>query len=195
MFRVEAGSKRRCASLRGGRLRPATLRVAKAKPSSPPIRPRARPPAPAFGVRCAPRTAIPVESRYSLLAYSNSPPAGSATSPDELQPSACRGGGLRGSKSRNCTDSFTAQVCRIRAAASGPGIEDAPPQARRFYEPQKHNQKPGPARQENRLRFSRPKNEHGPKLVPVLRLVCASLRLRFRSAAAARHPQDGRAYS
>ena len=57
-----------------------------------------------------------------------------------------------------------------QAAASGPGIQDAPPQARRFYEPQKHGQQfsltrspePSPmlgsTRRENRLRFSRPKN-------------------------------------
>ena len=41
----------------------------------------------------------------------------------------------------------------------------------------------GPARRENRLRFSRPKNRHNPKHSPVLRPVPASLRLRFRSAA------------
>ena len=32
-----------------------------------------------------------------------------------------------------------AQFCRVRAAASGPGIEDAPLHARRFYEPQKRH--------------------------------------------------------
>ena len=41
----------------------------------------------------------------------------------------------------------------------------------------------GLARRENRLRFSRLKNKHSPKLAPVLRLVSASLRLRYRSAA------------
>ena len=51
----------------------------------------------------------------------------------------------------------------------------------------------GPARRENRFRFSRPKNRHSPKLDPVLRPVSASLRLRYRSAGAARHPKDGRA--
>ena len=42
---------------------------------------------------------------------------------------------------------------------------------------------PSPARRENRLRFSRLKNRHGPKHGPVLRPVSASLRLRCRSAA------------
>ena len=41
----------------------------------------------------------------------------------------------------------------------------------------------GPARHENRLRFSRPKNSRSPKHSPVLRPVSASLRLRCRSAA------------
>ena len=40
----------------------------------------------------------------------------------------------------------------------------------------------GPARRENRKRFSRPKNSRGPKHSPILRPVSASLRLRFRSA-------------
>ncbi len=75
------------------------------------------------------------------------------------------------------------QFCRVRAAASGPGIEDAPPQARRLCEPQKLSQQLGPARRENRLRFSRLKNRHSPKHSPVLCPVSASLRLRFRSAA------------
>ena len=44
----------------------------------------------------------------------------------------------------------------------------------------------GPARRENRNRFSRPKNRHGPKLAPILRPVSASLRLRYRSAAFSR---------
>ena len=41
----------------------------------------------------------------------------------------------------------------------------------------------GLARRENRIRFSRPKNKHSPKLAPVLCPVSASLRLRLRSAA------------
>ncbi len=41
----------------------------------------------------------------------------------------------------------------------------------------------GPARRENRFRFSRPKNSRSPKLAPVLRPVSASLRLRCRFAA------------
>ncbi len=49
-----------------------------------------------------------------------------------------------------------------------------------------HRPKPspmlGPARRENRNRFSRPKNEHAPKLALVLRPMSASLRLRCRSA-------------
>ena len=59
-------------------------------------------------------------------------------------------------------------------------------QARRFYEPQKHDQQLGPTQHENRLRFSCPKNSHSPKPSPVLRPVSASLRLRFRSAAFSR---------
>ena len=65
----------------------------------------------------------------------------------------------------------------------------------RLYEPQKLSQQFNPkqspphspmlglARRENRNRFSRPKNSHSPKHSPILRPVCASLRLRFRSAA------------
>ena len=49
------------------------------------------------------------ESCYSLLAYSNSPPAGSATSPDELQSAAWDGGELRGSKSRRSPTKSKAQ--------------------------------------------------------------------------------------
>ena len=108
-----------------------------------------------------------------------SPPAGNATSSVELHSAAWSGGELRDSESRKSNNPFTPQFCRVRAAASGPGIEDAPPQARRFYEPQKHAQQLGPARRENRLRFSRLKNKHSPKH----RLVSASLRLRCRSAA------------
>ncbi|WP_300601654.1 hypothetical protein, partial [uncultured Rikenella sp.] len=54
---------------------------------------------------------------------------------------------------------------------------------RRLCEPQKLSQQLGPARRENRNRFSRLKNRHSPKLDPVLRPVSASLRLRLRSAA------------
>ncbi len=39
-------------------------------------------------------------------------------------------------KGRNCPTTNIAQCSQVRAAASGPGIEDAPPQARRVYEPQ-----------------------------------------------------------
>ncbi len=52
------------------------------------------------------------------------------------------------------------------------------------------NPKLGPARQENRIRFSRLKNKHSPKLAPVLRPVSASLRLRCRSAAFSRALRD-----
>ena len=81
----------------------------------------------------------------------------------------------------------------------------------RLKEPQKLGPKPGqqlspihcpnlspmlgPARRENRNRFSHPKNSCSPKLAPVLRPVFASLRLRCRSAGAARHPKDGRVCS
>ncbi|WP_300853272.1 hypothetical protein, partial [uncultured Rikenella sp.] len=52
-----------------------------------------------------------------------------------------------------------------------PGVGQRPSaQARRFYEPQRHDQQLGPARR-------------GPKNSPVLRTVSASLRLRYRSAA------------
>uniref|UniRef100_UPI002612535F hypothetical protein n=1 Tax=uncultured Rikenella sp. TaxID=368003 RepID=UPI002612535F len=47
----------------------------------------------------------------------------------------------------------------------------------------KEPQKLGPARRENLLQFSRPKNKHSPKLAPILCPVSASLRLRFRFAA------------
>ncbi len=52
-----------------------------------------------------------------------------------------------------------------------------------------------PARLENRNRFSSLKNNRSPKLAPVLRPVSASLRLRCRSAGAARHAKTGRVYS
>ena len=59
-------------------------------------------------------------------------------------------------------------------------------QARRFYEPQKHNLFAlGPNTSQ----------EHSPKLAPILRPVSASLRLRCRSAGAARHPKVGRVCS
>ncbi len=59
-----------------------------------------------------------MESRYSLLAYSNSPPAGSATSSDELQSAARGGGELRGSKSRR---SAAHLVSDFRPILSGAG--------------------------------------------------------------------------
>ena len=71
--------------------------------------------------------------------------------------------------------------CALRGWAERPSA-----QARRFYEPQKHGQQLGPARRENRSRFSRLKNKHSPKHSPVLRPVSASLRLRYRSAAFSR---------
>ncbi|WP_300601360.1 hypothetical protein, partial [uncultured Rikenella sp.] len=49
----------------------------------------------------------------------------------------------------------------------------------RLKEPQMLGQMLGPARRENRNRFSRPKNKYS----PVFRPVSASLRLRLRSAA------------
>ncbi len=64
----------------------------------------------------------------------------------------------------------------------------------RLKEPLKHGQQLGPARRENRNRFSRPKNKQSPKHSPVLRLVSAPLRLRCRSAGAARHLKDGPVY-
>ena len=48
----------------------------------------------------------------------------------------------------------------------------------------------GPAQSENHNRFSLPKNRQNPTHSPVLRPVCASLRLRFRSAAFSRALRD-----
>ena len=69
------------------------------------------------------------ESCYSLLAYSNSPPAGSATSPDELQSAAWGGGELRGSKSRKSSTPNSPQF----SAPCPPhcGSAYAPPHSRR----------------------------------------------------------------
>ncbi len=77
------------------------------------VRPRARPPAPAFGVRCAPRTAIPRGIVLFALNLS-SPPTGSATSSDELQSAAWGGGELRGSASRKSNAFF----CQVHADRS-----------------------------------------------------------------------------
>ena len=111
------------------------------------------------------------ESCNSLLAYSNSPPAGSATSPDELQPAAWGGGELRDPK----------------------GSQEQYPKHGQKQDPtHRPNSSPklGPARCENRSRFSRPKNSRSPKLAPILRPVSASLRLRCRSAAFSRALRD-----
>ncbi len=104
----------------------------------------------------------------------------------------------RGPLGRN---SFAQTTARLSPYSVKFGLSPTPPsgkaagrQGRRFGEPQKHGQQLdpnpspvlGPARLENRLRFSSPKNKHspthGPKQSPVLRPVSASLRLRFRSA-------------
>ncbi len=95
---------------------------------------------------------------------------------------------------RKGTAPFTAQSFGFGLRAPGVGRRPSA-QARRFYEPQKHVQQLGPARLENQLRFSSPKNSHSPKHSPVLRPVSASLRLRFRSAGAARHAKAGSVYS
>ena len=134
------------------------------------IRPRARPPAPAYGVRCAPRTAIPLG--IALLA---------------LQAVDAYGVWGRGWQQktlcvpplREASARATLRVAGARPKAPpnsfgfgprAPGVGQRPSaQARRFYEPQRHDQQLGPARR-------------GPKNSPVLRPVSASLRLRFRSA-------------
>ncbi len=95
---------------------------------------------------------------------------------------------LRAAEARPIWFRTFVQFCRVRAAASGPGIEDAPPQARRLCEPQKLSQQLGPVRRENRNRFSRLKNRYSPKLDPVLRPVSVSLRFRYRSATFCRRP-------
>ena len=89
----------------------AALRVAKATPftaSGYRVRPRRAPLAPLM--RRSRRGRRFSESRYSLSAYSSSPPAGSATSPDELQSAAWDGGELRGSMSRRSSG----QLSKIR---------------------------------------------------------------------------------
>ncbi len=135
-FGVEAGSKRRCASLRGGRLRPARLY---------------EPQEQCFGLWV---------SGCALPGWAEGP----ARKPgDSSRNRAIR---TRPKARQKALPPFTAQFCRVRAAASGPGIEDAPPHARRPFGSQKHDQqfgpthspKLGPARRENRSRFSRPKN-------------------------------------
>ena len=56
------------------------------------------------------------------------------------------------------TTKGSAPFCWFRVARSGGGPKAQCAQARRFEEPQRHDQQLGPARRENRLRFSRPKN-------------------------------------
>ena len=188
------------------------------------VRPVAHPPrgAPRLGDKAGGSKNRAIRSRPIAVRHQRR----AATSSDELQPSPCRGGGLRNPKGRRSsaqlskirlgTQSFhrsnsvrfvlggpprtkvfpnPSQFCPVRAAASGPGIKDAPPQARRFYEPQKHGQQLSPTRRENRNRFSRLKNRRSPKFAPVLGPVSAPLRLRCRSAGAARHSKDGCIYS
>ncbi len=101
---------------------PAVLRTAKAQP----IRPRARPHAPLKRRR----------TRHIRAGRDNSsPPAVNATSSDELQPSACRGGELRGSASRKST-------AHLLIISVGFGLSPIPPRrsapgrtGRRFEEP------------------------------------------------------------
>ncbi len=118
--------------------------------------------------------------------------SGGATSIAKLRPYAGGGSGPRDPKGSQ----KLGPVLRPNSVGFGlraPRVGRRPSaQARRFYEPQKHDQQLSPTRRENRSRFSRPKNSRSPKHSPVLRPVSASLRLRFRSAGAARHAKDER---
>ncbi len=161
-------AKRRIAGLpRGRRPARAVLRTARAQPIHRPVcrvRPRRAPHAP---LKRRPRRGRRFcESRYSLSTYNSSPPAESS---NELRRVAARRVGWR----------RTARPKGSQEQCPKPGQQLSP-----IHCP---NLSPmlSPARRENRLRFSRPKNEHSPKLAPVLCPVSASLRLRFRSAALA----------
>ena len=90
-------------------------------------------------------------------------------------------------KGRNNSGTSTDQFCRIRAARSegGPKAQRASPAVRRTAKARTTAQ-PNAA--------GKPKTVSRPKLAPALRSVPASLRLRFRSAGAARHPKDGPVY-
>ena len=114
------------------------------------------------------------ESRYSLSAYSSSPLAANCATQRVAQEL-----------------SLTHRPNSVGFGLRALGVGQRPSaQARRLCEPQKHDQQLspthspllGPARRENRIRFSRLKNKHSPKLAPVLRPVSVSLRLRCRSA-------------
>ncbi len=71
----------------------------------------------------------------------------------------------------------TARLCESQKLGQMPGHQHSS-----THHPNS-SPKLGPARLENRSRFSSPKNRHVPKLAPTLRPVSASLRLRCRSAA------------
>ncbi len=141
----------------------APLRVAEAPhPFTAPfseVRPRRAPHAP-LKRRSRRERRFLTESRYSLLTYSSSPPAESS---NELRRVAVRRVGWR----------RTARLKEPQELGPKPGQQLSP-----IHCP---NLSPmlGPARHENRLRFSCPKSRHGPKHYPV----SASLRLRCRSAA------------
>jgi len=155
--------------------------------------------APGVGRRPSAQARRFYKPRYSLSAYNCSPPAVSATSSAELQPAAWGGGELRGSASRTSTASIhrphstkfvlgratRSQFKRPKpgllrvetgskrrcASLRGGRLRPARPQGPQEHFP-KHGQKPSP--------IHRPKNEHSPKLAPVLCPVSASLRFRFR---------------
>ncbi len=154
------------------------------------------------------------ESCYSLLAYSNSPPAGSATSLDELQSAAWGGGELRGSKSRKSSANNSARfaVQNSPPILSGSTCRPSPPERQSRWATGPTVRRTallalsssgrslrGPKRawrvaglRGRRLRPARlcESQEHSPKLPPVLRPVSASLRLRWRSAAFCRRPRQ-----
>ena len=178
----------------------AVLRTAKAKP----IRPRARPPAPAFSVRCAPRTAIP--NGIALFALNlSSPPAEAQRAPSSCSPpqgvaancAAQRAARARPTIQPDSQFKTRPQFCRGRPVAHPPSGFAAGRQGRRFGEP-RYSLSVQAGRSLRGLKRAlrvaglpwggvRParlceSQEHSPKLAPVPCPVSASLRLRCRSA-------------
>ena len=158
------------------------------------------------------------ESRYSLSVQADEA-CGAKSNVSCVPPlrEAAGGCGPRDPLGRKSNTSFTAQSCRVRPVAHppkrqsrwatrpavrrtallalGPNSSPKPGQKQSPKHSPHHSPILSPARRENRSRFSRPKNSRSPKHSPVLRPVSASLRLRYRSAGAARHSKAGRIYS
>ncbi len=128
------------------------------------------------------------EPRYSLSTYSSSPPAESSNELRRVAALPLPGRRTARIKEPQKHDQelspiLSCSACRLGDKAGDPkGSQEHCPSPRHLP---RQNSRPilGPARRENRFRFSRLKNRHGPKLAPVLRPVSASLRLRCRSAA------------